>query len=109
MTYIPAMDLVSLSDTALVDEAAKIDMTIKALTKKLDEAKAIIRSRGVDELLGTNFRATVSTPSVRWTLDTERVKTEMGEIWYTSRCKVSQPSPSVSFKPYISLGDIQVA
>ena len=58
MTYIPAMDLVGLSDTALVDEAAKIDMTIKALTKKLDEAKAIIRSRGVDELLGTNFRAT---------------------------------------------------
>ena len=35
MTYIPAMDLVGLTDTALVDEAAKIDMTIKALSLSL--------------------------------------------------------------------------
>ena len=109
MTYIPAMDLVGLTDTALVDEAAKIDMTIKALSKKLDEAKAIIRSRGVSELMGTNFKATVSSPGLRWSLDTDRVKLEMGEDWYVAHCKVSQPAPSVSFKPYLSLGEIQVA
>jgi hypothetical protein len=86
-----------------------MDMTIKALTKKLDEAKAIIRSRGVNELQGTNFRATVSSPGLRWSLDTDRVKLEMGEDWYVAHSKVSQPSPSVSFKPYLSLGEVQVA
>jgi hypothetical protein len=109
MTFIPATDLIGLSDTALVDEAAKIDLMIKALTKKLDEAKAIIRSRNSNEMLGTNFKAVVSNPSMRWSLDTDRVKTEMGDDWYISRCKVSQPSPSVSFRPYMSLGEIKVA
>jgi len=109
MSYIPTLDLFALADTALIDEAAKLDMMIKALTKKLDEAKSIIRSRGQTELLGNNFKAVVSSPSIRWTLDTDRVKLEMGETWYTERCKVSQPSPSVSFKPYISLGEIKVA
>ncbi len=109
MTYIPALDFIGLSDTALVDEAAKMDMAIKALTKKLDEAKVIIRSRGVNELNGTSFKATVSNPGLRWSLDTDRVKLEMGEDWYVAHCKVSQPSPSVSFKAYLSLGEVQVA
>lgn len=109
MSFIPHTDLIALSNTALIDEAAKIDMTIKALTRKLDEAKAIIRSRNVPEIFGTNFKAVISTPAMRWTLDTDRVKLEMGETWYTERCKVSMPAPSVSFKPYVSLGEIQVA
>jgi hypothetical protein len=109
MTFIPAMDLVGLNDIDLVDEAAKIDMTIKALTKKLDEAKIIIRSRNMNELFGNNFKAVISTPSARWTLDSEKVKTEMGEVWYTSHCKISTPAPSVSFKPYLTLAEVQIA
>jgi len=109
MTYIPTPDLLKLDDATLVDEAAKMDAMIKTLTKKLDEAKAIIRSRGNGELYGSAFKAVVSTPAVRWSLDTDRVKAEMGEDWYAARSKVSQPSPSVSFKPYVSLGEIAVA
>jgi hypothetical protein len=33
------------------------------------------------------FRATVSEVT-RWTLDTDRVKAEMGEAWYGARCKM---------------------
>jgi hypothetical protein len=109
MTYIPPLDFLMLDDAALVDEAAKLDVTIKTLTKKLDEAKAIIRSRGVPEMFGTNFRAVISTPALRWTLDTDKVKTEMGDMWVTAHSKVSQPSPSVSFRPYVTLGEIAVA
>lgn len=109
MSLIPTLDIYSLSDADLVDEAAKLDLTIKALTKKLDEAKSWIRARQLDEICGTNFKAVISTPSIRWTLDTDRVKKEMGETWYTERCKISQPSPAVSFKPYMTLDQIKIA
>ena len=109
MSIIPTLDIYSLSDADLVDEAAKLDLTIKALTKKLDEAKSWIRARQLDEICGTNFKAVISTPGIRWTLDTDRVKKEMGETWYTEHCKISQPSPAVSFKPYMTLDQVKIA
>jgi hypothetical protein len=109
MSIIPTLDINFLSDADLVDEAAKLDLIIKSLTKKLDEAKLCIRARQLDEICGTNFKAVISTPSIRWTLNTDRVKKEMGEAWYTERCKISQPLPAVSFKPYMTLDQIKIA
>jgi hypothetical protein len=45
-------------------------------------------ARGNTEAEGSLFHAVIST-AMRWTLDSERVKAEMGDNWYSSRCKTS--------------------
>jgi hypothetical protein len=61
-------------------EAAEIEAREKAL-------KAELIARSVTEAEGALFRATVSE-ALRETIDTEKVKAEMGASWWSARCKV---------------------
>lgn len=73
----------------LVNIGVNLKRCIDALTKADKTAKAKIKESAVDGVLnGTNCHAKV-VEAVRWTLDTSAVKEEMGEDWYTSRCKQS--------------------
>jgi hypothetical protein len=51
------------------------------------ELKAELAARDVTAADGALFHVAVTIAS-RWTLDAERVKSEMGVGWYDSRCKV---------------------
>lgn len=110
MTYIPTLDFHSINDDAvLIDEAGKLDTLVKALTKKLDEAKTVIRSRGLREINGTSFKATVSDAVESTTLDKDKILKELGETFVKQYSKKSVSASRVTLKPYISLGEILVA
>jgi hypothetical protein len=106
---IPALDFVGMTDTAIIDEAAKLHALAKAIEAKLDEAKAIIRSRGMKEMHGTSYKATVGDTVVSWALDKNKITEAMGEAWVLKHSKQIVKAGSVSFKPYVALGDIKVA
>jgi hypothetical protein len=106
---IPALDFIGMTDETLIDEAAKLHTLAKAIDAKLDEAKAIIRSRGMKEIYGTSFKATVGDTVVSWALDKTKITEAMGEAWVTKHSKQIVKAGSVSFKPYVALGDIKVA
>jgi hypothetical protein len=106
---IPALDFVGMTDTALIDEAAKLHTLAKAIEAKLDEAKAIIRSRGMKEIHGTSFKATVGDTVVSWALDKNKITEAMGDAWVTKHSKQIVKAGSVSFKPYVNLGEIIAA
>jgi predicted Zn-dependent protease len=107
MTFIPSPDLFALSVEDLIDEAGKLDSHVKALTKKLDEAKAIIKAKVGEEAFGNSYRVQI-TSSHRWTLDQTALKEEFGEDWFTSRSKITTVK-TLLIKPYVSLGEIKVA
>jgi hypothetical protein len=70
----------------LVDELG----TLRAQIAELEVREKLLR----DELIGRGSAATDGafysasiTDAVRWTLDTRSVKAEMGEAWWTARCR----------------------
>lgn len=107
MTFIPSPDLFALSVEDLIDEAGKLDSHVKALTKKLDEAKSIIKAKVGEEGFGNLYKVQI-TSSHRWTLDQTALKEEFGEDWFTSRSKITSVK-TLLIKPYVSLGEIKVA
>jgi hypothetical protein len=110
MTYIPTLDWQSINDDAvLIDEAGKLDTLVKALTKKLDEAKIVIRSRGLREINGTSFKATVSDAIESSSLDKDKILKELGETFIKKYSKTTTSAGRVTLKPYINLGEILVA
>ena len=62
-------------------EAAEVKAREEAL-------RAELIARGVETAEGMLFRATLSQ-SARWTLDAERIRQELGELWCISHSKVS--------------------
>jgi hypothetical protein len=72
----------------IVDELGSIKAQIADLKAREDALKAELIARGNTEAEGALFRATIST-AMRWSLDSERVKAEMGDDWYSSRCRVA--------------------
>jgi len=109
MTMIPALDFISMNDADLIDEAAKIHALIATLDAKLTKAKEVIRSRGMKEIFGTSYKATVGDTLVSWSLDKAKVTKAMGEDWVIQHSKQTVKAGSVSFKPYATLGDVKVA
>ena len=81
-----------------VNEAVQehLDLTarIKLLEKERDVLKEAIFTHmaeaGVDFVVGTEDDHSLKRiESVRWTLDTAKVKEEMGDAWVTARSKTS--------------------
>ena len=88
LTPIPsASPLHNLSAGDLIDELGALKADLADLKAREEGLKAELIARGLPEAEGALFRATVSQ-GTRWTLDVERVKSEMGEAWYTSHSKV---------------------
>jgi hypothetical protein len=59
------------------------------LKSREDALRGELIRRGVSEAEGALFRATV-IEATRWTLDVDRVKSEMGATWYDAHCRGSQ-------------------
>jgi hypothetical protein len=94
-----AVDFNTMETAQVVDAAAYLKAQIKELEAQFAAAEKVIRERATDkELAGNMFKAVFSEGSVRWNLDTEKVKKEMGEQWWTKNCKISTPKPSLTFK-----------
>ena len=106
---IPSVDFIGMSDAALVDEAAKLHALADAIKVKLDEAKAILRSRGTGDIFGDTFKATIGKQSVAWVLNKDYIVEVMGPEWVTMHSKQILSAGRVTFKPYVALGDIRVA
>jgi hypothetical protein len=106
---IPSVDFIGMSDAALVDEAAKLHALADAIKVKLDEAKAILRSRGAGDIFGYSYKATIGKQSVAWVLNKDYIVDVMGPEWVTMHSKQIVSAGRVTFKPHVTLGDIKVA
>jgi len=94
-----AINFNTMSTAEVVDSAAYLKAQIKELQTQFEAAEKIIRERATEkELSGNLFKAVFSEGSVRWNLDTDKVKKEMGEEWWIKNCKISTPKPSLTFK-----------
>jgi len=94
-----ATDFTAMTTAEVVDAAAYIKAQIKELEAQFAAAEKVIRSRATaKELHGNIFKAVFAESSVRWSIDTDKVKEEMGESWWLAHCKISTPKPSLTFK-----------
>ena len=84
---------------------------MKAEIAALEDRERTLRDelirRGVSECQGAAFGASV-TQAVRWTLNTQAVKAEMGLPWYDARCRQSSVT-TVSVKPLAAVAAQRVA
>lgn len=85
-----ANKLAAMPTAEIVDTLARLNAAAKRIEEVCKSGKETLglvstanNSPIVDGIL---FRATCSD-AVRWTLDTARVKEELGEDWYNSHCK----------------------
>lgn len=72
---VPAADL-----GQVVDRLGHLQAIIAQLCDVEADLKAMLRESGEREIDGSTFRATVSE-AVRTTLDTTKIRTEMGDAW----------------------------
>lgn len=88
MTEMP--DMREQSSEQLVDALGELNETVKKWVKQVDYIKAALKSRlgGGDVVTGHTYQAVVSEKA-RASLDTERIKLEMGQGWYEDHCKVT--------------------
>jgi hypothetical protein len=87
-TPVPLVSLLhNLSIGQVIDQLGHAKAETAEAKAREDALKAELIARGVTEAEGMLFRATV-TEATRWTLDTDRVKAEMGTAWYEAHCKV---------------------
>ena len=77
------------SDSLLADEIGALDREMKALDKRLKEAKAEFKRRSLEEAAGEKY-AVRSTTAVRISLDAKRIKAEMGETWTDMFSRLSE-------------------
>jgi hypothetical protein len=89
LSSVPSVSpLHNLSAGDLVDELGAIKAEAAEVKAREDALRAELISRKLSEAEGALFRASV-TEATRWTLDTDRVKSEMGDAWCTARSKVA--------------------
>jgi regulator of replication initiation timing len=78
-----------MTSNTLADQIGKLDAQIGILTKQLEALKAQAKSSGLDEIVGQTFVVTIGT-SIRASLDTTKIKQELGQQWYDDRCKLAE-------------------
>jgi len=81
----------------LADQIGQLDAQIKALTEQLDALKAQAKASGLDEIEGRIFTVSIGT-SIRASLDTTKLKKELGQQWYDDHCKLAEVT-TVRIKP----------
>ena len=80
-----------MTSNTLADQIGELDAQIGVLTKQLEALKAQAKSSGLDEIVGQTFVITIGT-SIRASLDTAKVKKELGQQWYDDHCKLAEVS-----------------
>ncbi|MEO6607825.1 MAG: hypothetical protein ABIN69_05090 [Aestuariivirga sp.] len=81
----------NLSAALLADMIGQLDRKAKDATAELDAAKDAFKARGVLIAEGEAFSVMLQK-TIRATLDTATVKTEMGQSWYDDHCKLAEIS-----------------
>ena len=77
----------------LADQIGELDCRVKAAEAELKAAKDALKARGVDRADGQRFTVTFSQ-SIRVTLDTAAIRTEMGGKWCDDRSKLAEVTVS---------------
>lgn len=97
--------IAKLKTPELIDEFGQTSLALSLLETKHKQLREEIIRRGVEDgTRGKRFLLNLVAFS-RWTLDAERIKTEMGEAWCTARSKVSQATRIVA-KAIITANDV---
>ena len=86
----------TLSNT-LADQIGQLDAQIKVLTEQLEALKKQAKESGLEEIVGQVFVVSVGS-SIRASLDTAKVKKELGQQWYDDHCKLAEVT-TVRVKP----------
>ena len=73
----------------LADQIGQLSAQIDVLTKELEALKKQAKDSGLDEIVGQVFVVTVGN-SIRSSLDTAKVKQELGQQWYDDHCKLAE-------------------
>jgi len=88
LTAIPSVSpFHNLTTGSIVDRLGALKAQLADLKGDEEALRGELIARKVEAAEGDLFRATV-TEALRETLDTERVKAELGERWYSSHCKI---------------------
>jgi hypothetical protein len=77
----------NLTTGTIVDRLGSLKAQLADLKADEEILRGELIARKIEAAEGDLFRATV-TEALRETLDTERVRTEMGARWYASHCKI---------------------
>ena len=86
-----------MTSNLLADQIGKLDAQIKVLTKQLEDLKKQAKDSGLNEIVGQVFVVSVDS-SIRASLDTTKVKKELGQQWYDDHCKLAEVT-TVRIKP----------
>ena len=81
----------NLSPALLADLIGQLDKQAKSATTELDAAKDAFKARGLLVAEGETY-AIVLQKTIRASLDTATVKSEMGQSWYDDHCKLTEVS-----------------
>jgi hypothetical protein len=78
----------NLSVGELADQLGHVKAEAAEVAAREQALRAELVARGVESAEGMLFRVSV-TQATRWTLDSERIKAELGELWAVAHSKVS--------------------
>lgn len=79
------------TSNTLADQIGQLDAQIKVLSKELEALKAQAKASGLNEIEGRVFIVTISK-DIKATLETAKVRAEMGQKWYDDHCKLAEIS-----------------
>ena len=80
-----------MTTNTLADQIGHLNAQIAVLTEQLEALKKQAKDSGLSEIVGNTFVVTVSS-SIRASLDTAKVKKELGQQWYDDHCKLAEVS-----------------
>jgi regulator of replication initiation timing len=78
-----------MTSNLLADQIGQLDAQIKVLTEQLETLKKQAKDSGLEEIVGQVFVVSVGN-SIRASLDTTKVKKELGQQWYDDHCKLAE-------------------
>ena len=78
-----------MTSNLLADQIGQLDAQIKVLTEQLETLKKQAKDSGLEEIVGQVFVVSVGN-SIRASLDTAKVKKELGQQWYDDHCKLAE-------------------
>ena len=91
----------------LADQLGSVKAEIADLEAREKNLRDELIRRGVAECQGAAFGVNI-TEGIRWTLNTQAVKSEMGLAWYDAHCR-QQSVTTVSVKPLAAVAAQRVA
>ena len=78
-----------MTNNLLADQIGQLDAQIKVLTEQLETLKKQAKDSGLEEIVGQVFVVSVGN-SIRASLDTAKIKKELGQQWYDDHCKLAE-------------------